>query len=69
MASVHFKALEKVKPSASRNASSETYYLCRGYEQSQNPDVIRYKRMADIVENSTDPLERDQVLDELVDEQ
>ena len=27
-ANLNFKTLQKVKPSASRNESSETYYLC-----------------------------------------
>ena len=39
-ANFHFKSLQKVKPSASRNESSENYYLCRGFDQSQEPEAI-----------------------------
>jgi 23S rRNA (uridine2552-2'-O)-methyltransferase len=30
-----FKSVQKVKPSASRNDSSETYVLCQGFDQSE----------------------------------
>ena len=45
MAGVHFKGLQKVKPSASRNESSETYYLCQGYGQSEDPVAVRGRRI------------------------
>jgi 23S rRNA U2552 (ribose-2'-O)-methylase RlmE/FtsJ len=28
LAGFHFKSMQRVKPSASRNESAETYYLC-----------------------------------------
>lgn len=38
---LYFKTLQRVKPTASRNVSSETYYLCHGYMQSLNEIAVK----------------------------
>ena len=49
-ANLRFKKMQRVKPSASRNESAETYYLCQGYFQSQDPAAVRLRDINDKLE-------------------
>lgn len=42
-----FKNVQRVKPTASRNTSSETYYLCHGFMQSQAEAAVEARRLAE----------------------
>ena len=42
---LNFKKLQKVKPSASRNESAETYYLCQGFDQSTDSTAVRARKI------------------------
>ena len=53
-----FRELEKVKPSASRQASAETYYLCKGHEQSINPEARSERRYQEQLELYKDDPEK-----------
>jgi hypothetical protein len=56
-ANLHFKSMQRVKPSASRNESAETYYLCQGFEQSQNEEVIRVKKIREQLDLAGDDIQ------------
>ena len=53
LAGFHFKQMQRVKPSASRNESAETYYLCQGYQQSQNEDALKIKKIREELETGS----------------
>ena len=52
--SLYFKTLQRVKPTASRSVSSETYYLCHGYMQSQHESAIQARKLAEQLELNED---------------
>lgn len=61
-ATLRFKKLQKVKPSASRNESAETYYLCQGFEQSLDPRAVRARERVEEFELAKDDPEATQEL-------
>jgi len=65
-----FKSLQRVKPSASRNVSSETYYLCHGFMQSQTTEAVRFREIKDQLELHEDnPTAQNDIYKVLLDEQ
>lgn len=69
-AGLYFNNMQKVKPSASRNESAETYYLCQGFEQSQDETALRAKRIREQLEQAGDDVQQQaEVLKDFEDEQ
>ena len=59
-----------MKPSASRNESSETYYLCQGFDRSQDPVAVKVRALKDSYEAAeSNPQEQARLLDEVANEQ
>lgn len=65
-AELYFKSMQRVKPTASRNVSAETYYLCYGFMQSTNKDAVEMKEMMNELDRNQDnPQAQKQIYEEL----
>jgi hypothetical protein len=65
-ATFRFQKLQKVKPTASRNESAETYYLCQGFEQSLDPRAVQERqRLEEFEAAKGDPVATQELVQEL----